>query len=139
MTQSFIEFIIEQLLRNTEHRYQAEVQMYELLISIKEYSIHHPLVTLVARCLSLVDGLVEEEKEAYFMELKRNEEALQRKKKKEFEHLSARERNKLLSEWKDQQQQHHAATNNNSKKSASYFQRIILKIDYDKSSMKGES
>jgi hypothetical protein len=104
LTQSLTEFLIENFLRNSENRLLAEMDFYHFYLALKEYYLFHPLVTLFARFLYLLDGLTPKEKEFHESELLKNESALKRKKQQEFNQLKPRERAKLVTNLKEAKQ-----------------------------------
>lgn len=100
--QPLLTFVIEQYLRNSDNRHEAERSFYEYLLNLKEYYLHHPLLFYIARCFGLIDGLSANQQKLLKAELMQNRQALIKKKEKELLAMKAREKSKHQAKLKEE-------------------------------------
>lgn len=94
--QAFVEFVIERYLMSTEHRPDAELRMYILIRSLREYYRRHPMLQLFARFMGILDDLTAEEYAIINHQQILGEAALKRKREEGMREMGARERVKML-------------------------------------------
>jgi hypothetical protein len=73
------EFLIEAFLQRGESRVEAEIEMYKLIVSMKELYKKHPLLQTFARFLQCLDGLSEFDRQQAELERKREKAIIAKK------------------------------------------------------------
>jgi hypothetical protein len=93
------EFLIEAFLLRGESRVEAEIEMYKLIITMKESYRKHPLLQTFARFAGCLDGLSLNDKKQLELERKREKAAIAKKQLDDANlKLNARERSKAEAE-----------------------------------------
>ena len=100
--QPISEYLIEMFLLKLETRTDAEIGMYRLLVTLREYFKRHPMLLVFARFLGIVDETTVEEKYNMRKEELLKEQALKRKRESELQVLKPRLRNKIKDELKEE-------------------------------------
>jgi hypothetical protein len=96
MRQPFVDFVIERYLMSTENRADAELRMFRLIRSVREYYPKHAALQLCARFIGVLDAVTAEEYAAITHKQSANEAALKRKRDEGLKKMGARERVKHI-------------------------------------------
>ena len=95
------EFLIEAFLQRGESRVEAEIEMYKLIVSMKELYKKHPLLQTFARFLQCLDGLSEFDRQQAELDRKKEKAIIAKKQLDDHLSLNARERSRIESENKE--------------------------------------
>lgn len=96
--QPLVEFVIERYLMSTADRPDAELRMFHLIRSVKEYHRKHPLLQLFARFMGILDAVSDEEYARIMYHHLQGEAALKRKREEGLKNMGARERVKMIND-----------------------------------------
>ena len=102
--QTLMEFVIERYLMSTDDRPDAEMRMFHLIRSVKEFHRKHPLLQLFARFMGILDEISDEEYARIMHHQMLGEAALKRKRAEGLKNMGARERVKMINDAERQRQ-----------------------------------